>query len=423
MAVPKGGANILRRVMLPGMALFAALKVAEVLLWHRPLVSAKWLLLFPLVGIVLWGSASFRTRKLHLPRLIAALIVPLVGIGVATLGLQLLLTPRVPDVHGRDSFLYTLDQWVVATVWLLCGVSFSRINPLGWRAASAFAALFMSALLVLAVLGLVELDLQRVALLMGLERVTHLFIADYIVFLVMLVYGSRRDVLGFIGISSGLLLLLLIPSRSSLMISLLVIVFYELWWWGGGGKFLLHRLKRLLVLLVGGLLGAVLIIASGLGRQSGVTRVVDLILRPEESGSFKARVEAFAVGLNSLNEQLWIGNPAIIVRDFGDLGMQMHNAMSAWQFHGLLYFGILSALTILVLRRLATNRHNPTLVPTAHRVFCVLFLHSAIALFAARGYAMPLFWFALGFWLVTPGVPSTWLKQSWVWRANATAIK
>lgn len=176
--------------------------------------------------------------------------------------------------------------------------------------------------------------------------------------------------------------------RASFYIGVGSILVYEL-------LFVTARWRVAAFVLLGSALGALLALWLNIDLEQ-VEKM--LFLRGlEADSSFLERSDALERELKMFPAQAAIGDPGLIVKEYGSIGIYIHNILSAWQFCGSLPFVGLLALLLYLLPRVQSFAKADQSPMATFSTLC--FIYAVIGSLVAKYVGFFHLWFALGFWV------------------------
>lgn len=236
----------------------------------------------------------------------------------------------------------------------------------------------------------------------------HLSVDEAVVSLFFLTFAVLRSRLRY-ALALGLLICLFLSgSRASTLMAAAAFI---------GAEVLTRRnLKQWVYAFFGAmLLGLIVALNSG-----GVAFVLEALFPRGLVGdeSYQAREIIMSEGRNSLLDQFWFGDAALLVQRLGSVGAYIHNLLSAWQFYGFPAFACLVAA--LVVAAVRAVRFDYRLGQRRHVFGLLLLLYAAVGAVTAKYVGAHSLWFALGFWgaVTLPSVMALGSRPSLVRRTG-----
>ncbi len=112
--------------------------------------------------------------------------------------------------------------------------------------------------------------------------------------------------------------------------------------------------------------------------------------------SVLARNQILIENLKDLRHEIFISDPNYLIKKHGNLGQYIHNILSAWQSYGLIFFLLISYISLSNL--LFLYKHKNNLMKTRVGRFGVfIFIFCFLSILLSKSIYYYPFWFALGF--------------------------
>lgn len=374
-----------------GIVLYSLLRIAELTYFQSPTPELLYLFIFlamltPLYILkeVVDGSFRLTYGKVLMIFLMLSLVT------VVTLQF-FFLKQNIYDQDGRSVFEYTKGLIYTAYVWLLIGaaISNSRVRASLWMPFLLLGSCFW--LLKMGAFGGIFVDYNILSVLYGTERMSHLAIEDYVVFICMAAYILSPRVIKPVVFLGMLLLVIMCGGRSALFMSVLSIFLFEY-------KNKEYKLYKNYIYIVA--FFSIVVVLSGIGLDYSDDSVRKMLLLDglDSDLSKQERDVLLSGGFLSLQHQALIGDPNIIVSMFGTLGAYIHNIVSAWQFFGVFIFTLLIWCLIYSVKKMifisdACGGKNGVVN------FGVLTLiYTVISVVFTKFVGFSFLWFSIGFW-------------------------
>jgi len=301
------------------------------------------------------------------------------------------------DMEEINSFSFTFTVLVNDVFWLLAGAAFARCL-LDHSLKRAIVIMVVMVAIVLNASGEDSLFVDYYAIVAdsSLKSLSHLNVAEFAVCLVFIAYASvkRFRVVIFL---VGIVILFLLGGRSSLYFTIFSIGAYELL--AGGRRSVLY------FSVLGLTLAGLFLLALQLGWLDYEDKFVQKMLMVdgiEEDGSYQERQYITSRSLALLSQQWLIGNPTLIVSNFGAVGSYLHNLLSVWQFFGIVPFLATTAILIacvLRMRKALASTPGPLVVFGS-----LMLIYTVVSVIASKFFGFRFLWFSIGFWMLRPEV-------------------
>lgn len=318
------------------------------------------------------------------------LTILFLGCIAVSLSFQVLLGFDEFDQLGRSSLQYSVAMYGMGFLWLIIGVSIQSVR-LG-------KANFVAAAIVVLLIWIIGRSLESGSYVVsyyslmsesGVEGLSHLSVGDFAVLLLIIAFSVSDERYRIIIYLSGLLVLFALGGRTALYVYALTGMIYGLFFSG------LWR-HYIVVLLLGGASIAFQGIAKTLLNDNELASRMFLIGGLKDDTSFQGRMEYFLKATDGLLIQAPFGDAGFIVREFGSVGMYMHNILSFWQFYGFIPFILL--LAILIKYILFSIKLRKELISRIDVFGVYLLIYSFICVMSSRALGFYLLWLAIGFW-------------------------
>jgi hypothetical protein len=318
-------------------ALFCSIKITEQTIFRTDLLSALWLIGIPFIALLINSLFSKRSpygrQDIFLIKGNVYWLLLLVLVGSISVWYQWIYEYDATDILGRSAHQLLLNNWLNAILWAVIGACFSyRVGKVDFGEIPAISAFFLLSFFIFSYFEIANLQWTELAAEMGVERVSHLSISDYVVILIFFSLFNDSKLIKLIGLLSGIAILLMMGSRTAFVVAALTLAFARIFS-EINIKNIYQSIFRLLIISI-----SVYFLLVFLGATTGAERFVQLLKYSDESGSLYARQYAFEIGLKNILTLPWSGSAASVVTSFGNAGMYIHNIISAWQLQGFLFF-------------------------------------------------------------------------------------
>lgn len=294
------------------------------------------------------------------------------------------------DFLGRSSFEQAFKIYILGVLWMLSGAAMvsSRVRR------SNEWAIGLALVLVLATLSSVQsgfvVGYNALSEALGVEDASHLSVGDSVMLATLVAYALSYGRIRLIVLSVCLVVLFALGGRSAFFALPVALLVYDVVIRKNGRELLIWAVG------VGFLLGLYLIFEDAL-RSDDLARRMLFVGGLAEDGSALTRLEQLEIGLQNLPAQALYGDPSVLVREFGSLGFYIHNLLSAWQFYGVVFFGVFVIAIGMCVRsacRVQGIEDEPAL-----ELFSILLIYATVSVVVAKSVSFGLIWLAVGFWL------------------------
>ena len=373
--------------------IFIALQLIERLYLFGSLLSPVFILVVPSIYLVLTIRKWQIDGGLARPQAGALLLCGLCSILSVVLILQSIILTDQVDQFGRSALGFAANTAFYGVSWALVGYVIAEGRFKGGTPLALFIVAFVL-VLVVPNLGSGYLDVSGMRELTGIESFSHLWVSENAVILFFLAYASTKSLLVRVSILTSMAVVLVsLLGRSSLFLSVAAIAIFEVLYGQGGRRFLRLSFIVAVILLVG------LVVFTFVG-EDGDLAFDRVFLKGglASDPSYILRTLALTVGVSKLGSHIFLGDPTVLVSEFGNVGLYIHNLLSAWQLYGFPFFtGISSVLIVSVLRM---HRSAYIFENDAFLRFSALFLiYSVLSVLLTKYVGYWGLWFAFGIWL------------------------
>lgn len=373
--------------------IFIGLQLVERLYLFGSLLSPVFILVIPAIYLALLvrqyqidgGAARLRSGALLLLGLCGTL-------GVALILQVTLLTDQI-DQFGRSAIGFAANTAFYGISWALVGYVIAEGRVSGGTPLALFIVAFVL-LLVIPNVGAGYLDISGMRELTGIDSFSHLWVSENAVILFFLAYASAgSSLVRALVLAAMAVVLVSLLGRSSLFLSLAAIAIFEVLY-GQGGR----QVSRLLFMVIAiFFVGLVLLAFVGDGGDQVFDRVF-LKGGLASDPSYLLRDLALTAGVAKLDGQILFGDPTVLVSEFGNVGLYIHNLLSAWQLYGFPFFVAISIVLIVSVIRM--HRLSVFFVNDEFLRFSGLFLiYSVLSVLLTKYVGYWGLWFAFGIWL------------------------
>lgn len=373
--------------------IFIGLQLVERLYLFGSLLSPVFILVIPAIYLALLvrqyqidgGAARLRSGALLLLGLCGTL-------GVALILQVTLLTDQI-DQFGRSAISFAANTAFYGISWALVGYVIAEGRVSGGTPLALFIVAFVL-LLVIPNVGAGYLDISGMRELTGIDSFSHLWVSENAVILFFLAYASAgSSLVRALVLAAMAVVLVSLLGRSSLFLSLAAIAIFEVLY-GQGGR----QVSRLLFMVIAiFFVGLVLLAFVGDGGDQVFDRVF-LKGGLASDPSYLLRDLALTAGVAKLDGQILFGDPTVLVSEFGNVGLYIHNLLSAWQLYGFPFFVAISIVLIVSVIRM--HRLSVFFVNDEFLRFAGLFLiYSVLSVLLTKYVGYWGLWFAFGIWL------------------------
>jgi hypothetical protein len=357
-------------------------------------------LISDLVPVLVLGAGAFLVVLKFQPRYgraqnLAAksLLLGLTVVPLFSLAVQFVLDTDLVDVTGRSSFDFAKNAYGIGLLWALSGaaVQAGKINQS--LTAALLLLLAISASILPLTNGAFVIDYGSLTLDAGLDSsLNHIVVGDFVVLLCAFAFGLApvryRLAVGLV----GALCLMMLGGRSDLFLFVIAIFGYLKY---------AGRLSWLRLIFFAVLIAVFWFFAAATGSANdtnGLSLEQVLFLNGVGSdASFLERIDILTRSGNDLLRQVWVGDPTLIVKNFGFLSAYIHNLLSAWQIYGFPFFLIVifayKHAIRFVLRRVVDYNCS------VDAFGLLLLFYSILSSVLTKWIGFYLLWFSLGFWL------------------------
>lgn len=305
---------------------------------------------------------------------------------------------EVFDLDGLPALEQVRNHLAFGTIWMFVGAAVSMHSS---RQSDLIAVVLMSVFCIAIILGvqntsgaflIVYDNLQSAATEASDFKITHITFSYLAIILYGAAYAFAKKLRPIVFVV-GALMLFPLESRSAFFIGILAILVYE--FISGSGA----RLLRVLAPLVVAGIAVFLIMQADVIDFNDVRYQRMLIaFGIEEDSSALGRTEILSRSWKGLPDQFFFGDATFVVKEFGDVGMFMHNLLSAWQYFGFLAFGLITLGLLVSLKR--ARRSSLEMEQDAIKSMgFILLIYICIGVIVSHFVAHRLLWFSLGFWL------------------------
>jgi hypothetical protein len=317
----------------------------------------------------------------------------LVGI---SLYCQALFMQQLTDYHGKGALEYTVRRTVISVIWFCFGYFVKDTYLQKHNVVAVIITAFTFLIFFYAAdfsyfinYSLYSDSADRLA------KVSHLTTGTHLALLLFTLYALTKDKYKILILPAFLCILFLAGGRSALFFTIVTLILYELLW---GSKRLFFLYSVFLAILSVYILFMIEIVDNYFLQML-------LIHGISEDSSTNSRLNQLAIGLRGLPEQLYFGNPSIIIRDLGSMGAYIHNFISAWQFYGVLVFIVITFLLIRIIKYLShayfmKKQQNSN---SFEEFKILIFVYTIISILLTKVIFFQLLWFSLGLLLKKSG--------------------
>ncbi len=323
-------------------------------------------------------KASVQVAALVFLSLFFSLIIPSL--------LQLIFLRESFDFLGRSSIGTTLKIAGFAILWMLIGYEMQRAQFANSNTLSSLLALTISVLVFFNLDGGLVINYRLLSADVG--EASHLVLGESAVVLIILSVVLAHGVLRYFIAALGIALLFSMGGRTSLLAFFLSFF-----------SFILFKKKSVsssvvVIFVVSVLVTAFLLFISDLVVDDQALSRMFLAKGISEEGSLLERGYQFEIGLRGLLEQVYFGDPNLLIERLGGMGTYMHNLLSAWQFFGFFSFLIIG-LSIIYL--FVFLYFNATAFDGVSGEFSVLlFLYSVFCVLIGKYIGFNPIWLSIG---------------------------
>lgn len=264
--------------------------------------------------------------------------------------LQLIFLRESFDFLGRSSVGTTLKIAGFAVLWMLIGYEMQRAKLKHSNAVSLLLAVILTILVFSHLDGSLIINYRLLSAGQGdVGEASHLVLGESAVIMIILSLAFARGVLRYLIAVLGFALLFSMGGRTSLLAFLLSLLSFAV----------INKksvsLVLIIVVAVAAALAALLPAISELVMDDQALSRMFLAKGVHEEGSLLERSYQFDVGLRGLLDQVYFGDPNILIERLGGMGTYMHNLLSAWQFFGFFSFLIMGFVIIYLCRFVLIN--------------------------------------------------------------------
>ncbi len=289
---------------------------------------------------------------------------------------NILIIDRVVDSLGRSQIDLMINVIGNIAVFFFSGYLFYYLNIYQYIVSykSIFKIIYFSNF------GIFLLFLENWKVSYGLisERmmegwVSHLDFGSTIILLSYLVISFYNGFLRISMIAFASFFLYILDGRSALILFISSIVF--LW----VIKILRYKIKNILLFLI----------------LSGILLFLLMNILFMEDPSFLERIKIFSLGFDYIDEQLYFGNPSLILEYYEDYGGYFHNALSMIQFYGIIPFLLVILMCGIILSRLFLKLKS---CDKSSELYFIshLFFYGISSLIFSKSVSESVAWFSIG---------------------------
>jgi hypothetical protein len=375
-------ANTLSRVLVAGYALWVILSALLI----KQSASGGYLFLLTVTGLSLAGLLLSKPRGLSWEMRLSIAFFVFSG---GALVLQSLLLPDQTDQFGRSAQAFALQTLLLNISWFAVGISLAKAD---FSARNFWAVAILTALLWLVGRNLADGEVISYQTLeeQGVEGIDHLLLSEMLLLVGYYCYATSSGIVRSAAIFAIAAILFAGGGRATFYIGVTSVLAYDL----------LTASASRRILMVSAIAGlAAYLVTTGLNGSESLERML-FSSGFTADASYAEREEIANKSYAALAQQMYFGDPALIVQTNGTVGAFIHNLLSAIQFYGAIPFAIACALLLRMawtaLRNArSSNRADPS------TVFGVISaLYACLGILTSKHIGFPFFWIAAGFWAI-----------------------
>jgi len=347
------------------------------------------------IGARVWmlkeEGLSFTLGEQGIAALLLALIFAVAG--------QYAFVGSMNDLDGIDTFTFTFNMLANSVFWLFAGASMALCR--------LRTSLLRALLLMLAVALIVAHATDESGLFVNygkiieeseLQRLSHLTVAEFAVFLIFISYVSARR-LRVVVFLVGVAVLFSLGGRSSLYFTIFSVAVYEVL--RGGVRLRVFGALTSLAIAI----AILFFLALHFNLLDEDSKFVQQMLFTEgivQDESYAERQYINSTALGMLTKQVLFGDPTLIASHYGYIGSYLHNLLSAWQFFGLPTFAVMVALLWASWKRMRVAlAESPSPIV---QVGSLLLIYTLVSVIFSKYVGFRFLWVSIGFWMVLPAV-------------------
>ena len=307
-----------------------------------------------------------------------------------SVAIQISLGLDATDSGGLSSLDYTVAMWSFNMLYFFAGAACIHTR---YRKSNIVALILLLLVLVpflAAPKELIFVQFYELKQILDSDRLTHLGISEWCVFLLIGAFAFSTDRVRPLVIIVTVVCLFGLQGRSSTLFTPFTMLLF--WMLTGGKKAILLFAGLAILALV--TLTFFPIFDSLLDADE---RALERMLLDADDGSLQGRQAILENSLQHLPASIPYGDPTYIAIEAGTMGSFIHNLLSMWQFFGLLPFLLIVIILIrgLLVMKTRLRRGNLSVM---EEIGCMLLIYSSVSVVFSKSIVFYWLWFAAGYW-------------------------